>query len=358
MTEFLHTLHMSLVALLQTHFLLVTGSVIFVEELGVPIPLPGDLVMLLSGVRIARGEVAWWAVILVEEGATVGGASLLFAASRRFGRSFVLAHGRWLHLGPNELERAESAVLQHGGRAVLLGRLVPGLRIVTVIAAGALGMPFVTFLPALAIGGLCYLSVYTIIGILFGPAVVALYNKLALPASAILSFIVLAFMAFVIHGIANAEPSTPAARRPTIETTLLTGVVAGVTALLVVNVLLGLLTVGARLLGNSVPLATHGAGNDLRLLTGWPVFLLAAAAMSLLYGLLRMGRLPPPVGTVLIAGIPLALTLAIVDPVADGWRSATVVTPDLVVAMASVVRWVAFGLTYVTLLPLLTRLRH
>jgi hypothetical protein len=72
------------------HALLAGAVVVFVEEAGVPLPmLPGDLVMLLLGVRARQGLVPLWAALAVLELATVAGATLLYALCRRAGRGVV-----------------------------------------------------------------------------------------------------------------------------------------------------------------------------------------------------------------------------------------------------------------------------
>ena len=50
-------------------------------------------------------------------------------------------HGRWLHLKPENLERAERWFDRHGRAAVFLGRLTPVVRSFISIPAGALGSP-------------------------------------------------------------------------------------------------------------------------------------------------------------------------------------------------------------------------
>src|SRR5260370_165148 len=46
----LQTLHASMFSLLRAHLLVVIVGIIFFEELGVPSPIPGDLMMVLAGV--------------------------------------------------------------------------------------------------------------------------------------------------------------------------------------------------------------------------------------------------------------------------------------------------------------------
>ena len=87
-------------------------------------------------------------------------------------------YGRFLRLNPARLGRAEDWIRQGGWRAIVLLRLVPGLRIATVVGCGIFGVPFRLFLPALALGGFGYLVVYTLLGYFVGPEILAIPTQL------------------------------------------------------------------------------------------------------------------------------------------------------------------------------------
>ena len=57
------------------------------------------------------------------------------------GRSFVERRGRWLHLGPDKLAKAERWFERWGDAFVLFGRVTPVLRSFVAIPAGVLGIP-------------------------------------------------------------------------------------------------------------------------------------------------------------------------------------------------------------------------
>jgi membrane protein DedA with SNARE-associated domain len=61
---------------------------------------------------------------------------------KRGGLPFVERHGRWLHLTPERLERADRWFDRWEGQAVLLGRVTPIARSFISIPAGVFGMPF------------------------------------------------------------------------------------------------------------------------------------------------------------------------------------------------------------------------
>ena len=61
------------------------------------------------------------------------------------GRPLVERHGRWLHVDPEKLERAERWFARFGDAAVFLGRLTPVVRSFVAVAAGVARMRFVPY---------------------------------------------------------------------------------------------------------------------------------------------------------------------------------------------------------------------
>jgi membrane protein DedA with SNARE-associated domain len=60
----------------------------------------------------------------------------------RGGRPFLEGHGRWFHLTPERLDRAESWFDRYGAWAVLFGRMTPLVRSFVSIPAGVFESPF------------------------------------------------------------------------------------------------------------------------------------------------------------------------------------------------------------------------
>jgi membrane protein DedA with SNARE-associated domain len=121
-------------------------------------PAASELVMLYGG-ALAAGAFAGrdvsafgWelestagAYVAIAAAGTVGyliGSALGWAIGFYGGHPFLARHGRWLHLGPERLERAERWFERRGDAAVLVGRVLPVLRSFVSIPAGVLEMPF------------------------------------------------------------------------------------------------------------------------------------------------------------------------------------------------------------------------
>lgn len=166
---------------LEQHGVLAAFLYLAVEEAGVPIPVPGDFLMIALGVRAREGGIVLWQVIAAMEAGTVLGSSLLYLLARRGGRGLVERYGPYIGISPERLVRAERELQRRGAVAVVLGRLLPGLRVLTAIACGIFRVPFRVFLPAMSLGSLIYIVGYTLLGYFAGPAVLGLFEALHLP---------------------------------------------------------------------------------------------------------------------------------------------------------------------------------
>lgn len=146
-----------------------------IEEAGVPLPfLPGDLLLIAGGILISNHAFNVWAFLVLAFLAMVAGALGGFAWSRAVGRKALTALGA--RLGASRSVERLSARLEHAGPvAVLVCRLLPGMRVYTNLAAGALRVPMRTFLAGLVPSVVIWVGGFTVLGIAVGlPAVHAL----------------------------------------------------------------------------------------------------------------------------------------------------------------------------------------
>jgi membrane protein DedA with SNARE-associated domain len=119
-------------------------------------PIPSELIMPLAGFTAARGELSFVGVVVAGMAGSVLGAIPLYFLGRWAGaqrlHSWVERNGKWLLLSPGDLKRVDAWFDRYGRVAVLLCRLVPGIRSLISIPAGFSGMNFGLFLLYTAIG--------------------------------------------------------------------------------------------------------------------------------------------------------------------------------------------------------------
>jgi membrane protein DedA with SNARE-associated domain len=122
-------------------------------------PIPSEIVLPLAGYEVSRGELSYVATVAAATLGSLIGALALYAVGRWGGRPAVTRWGRFLRIGPAELERAESWFGRWGDWVVLVARLVPGARSVVSIPAGTMQMPVWRFVALTTLGSLVWNAV-------------------------------------------------------------------------------------------------------------------------------------------------------------------------------------------------------
>jgi membrane-associated protein len=159
-------------------------------EAGMPVPVPADLVMLAVGVRVSAGDLPLVVAVLAFEAVAVLGTSALFLLARGPGHAVVRRLGPRVGLSTTRLARATSLVERRGRVVLAVGRAIPGLRTLTVIAAGGSGLSPSRALPALIIGSSVFLQLHLFLGYFLGSAALHVLHAATGPALAVLAVIV------------------------------------------------------------------------------------------------------------------------------------------------------------------------
>lgn len=109
------------------------------------IPLPSEIIMPFSGYLVSTGRLDLWLVAIAGAVGCNLGSALAYEAGRRGGRPMIERYGRWLLLTPEDLDRSERFFERFGGGAVLIGRMLPGIRSFIALPAGIARMPLLRF---------------------------------------------------------------------------------------------------------------------------------------------------------------------------------------------------------------------
>lgn len=127
------------------------GALILLESL-VP-PIPSEVVLPAAGALIYFGDLSgpltmFWATL-----GSVIGALILYGAGRAFGeertRRVMLAVPL---IDSDDVDRADAWFTKHGDKAVFVGRLIPGVRSLVSLPAGAAAMPLGRFVVLTTLG--------------------------------------------------------------------------------------------------------------------------------------------------------------------------------------------------------------
>jgi membrane protein DedA with SNARE-associated domain len=170
-------------------------------------PIPSELIMPLVGFTAARGEFSLPLAVLSGTLGSLAGAWFWYWMALRFGRARIerLAerHGRWLTLGPPDIERASAWFDRYGGATVLIGRLVPTIRTLISIPAGIHRMPVGQFLLLSTIGTLGWTGLLTAAGYLLE----ARYQDVSIYLDPVSTAILVALLLWYVWRVATFKSS-------------------------------------------------------------------------------------------------------------------------------------------------------
>ncbi|HZU14980.1 MAG TPA: DedA family protein [Candidatus Dormibacteraeota bacterium] len=154
--------------LIRQHQALGLFLVIFAEELGVPLPAPGDVAVAFGGFLTTTGDIPYPLAFLAVVGGSVTGSFCLYSLARHFGHPFLVRFGKYLGLHEERLTAARRAFRRWGPWAIVLGRLIPGMRIVLSGFAGVFDVPRHLFVLSVTASGIIWAATFLEIGRLLG----------------------------------------------------------------------------------------------------------------------------------------------------------------------------------------------
>jgi len=143
---------------------------IAIEEAGIPIPIPGDALVMLAGAEAHSTPGHALAVIGVSSLAVFLGSSLLYALMRRGGHPLLVKYGKYLHITERRIANMKTWLEHRGRLAIIAGRLIPGLRIPTTVLAGSSGVSYREYAGTAAIAAVVWSCFYYAVGGILGRA--------------------------------------------------------------------------------------------------------------------------------------------------------------------------------------------
>jgi len=160
-----------MLGILSRHSFSAIWLAVLIEELGIPMPIPSDLLIVFAGVAAGHSAARLGLSFVGIALASALGSSGLYLIVQRGGCPLIERFGRYIHLGSAQLARGEALLRQGGWSRIALGRAIPGLRYLTVIVCGLLSVPYRRYITAHLAGSSVYIAVLLALGALFGPTI-------------------------------------------------------------------------------------------------------------------------------------------------------------------------------------------
>jgi membrane protein DedA with SNARE-associated domain len=132
-------------------------------------PIPSEVVLPLAGFLAGQGKLGFVAVLVwATVGSLVGALALYWLGAALGIRRLCKLADKIPLMDGRDVERAESWFARHGVWAVLLGRMVPGVRSLVSIPAGVARMPLWLFTLLTVVGSAVWNALFVGLGWLLG----------------------------------------------------------------------------------------------------------------------------------------------------------------------------------------------
>lgn len=132
------------------------------------VPLPSEIIMPFAGYLVSTGQLNIW---LAATAGALGcnlGSIVAYEIGRRGGRPMAEKYGRYLLIGPGELDLADRFFNRWGTWAILIGRMLPVIRTFIAFPAGVARMKLIPFHIYTFVGSWPFCLLLTWVGMTLG----------------------------------------------------------------------------------------------------------------------------------------------------------------------------------------------
>jgi membrane protein DedA with SNARE-associated domain len=209
-----HEITEAVTALVGDHGLYAVFALMLIDAV---LPAASELVMLYAG-ALAAGALAGhqvtffgaeiestsWAYVAMASAGTVGytlGSVLGWAIGLYGGRPYLERHGRWLHITPQKLDKAERWFERWGDWAVLVSRVTPVVRSFISIPAGIAEMRLGRYTVLTFLGTIPWCFGIAAAGLALGTGWERFHESFRYADYAVVGLIVAGVVAFVVRAM-------------------------------------------------------------------------------------------------------------------------------------------------------------
>jgi membrane-associated protein len=169
-------------------------GLLLIKEAGVPIPVPGDLLVIGAGVAAAAGGGGVAALLLLAGILLAGyvGGTVQFLLVRGAFRATLLAILRRAGISEARLDGLAAWLRRRGATGVATARATPAVRVGAIAASGLAGFSLRPFLAGLVVGNGLFVTAHFALGLIVGPPAVAAVSASSGPVLGLVALVVLA----------------------------------------------------------------------------------------------------------------------------------------------------------------------
>ncbi|MEX8548311.1 MAG: DedA family protein [Mucilaginibacter sp.] len=144
-------------------------ALIFIQEIGIPTPIPNELLMLFSGYLSFNGTLNLYLLLLTVISADFLGASVLYTTFYFFGPYLISHKPKWFPLSTERINKLSGKIAKRGLGSVFLGRVTPFIRGYMSVIVGLLHIKPKSYVPIALLSSCLVTCTYTLTGHFLGP---------------------------------------------------------------------------------------------------------------------------------------------------------------------------------------------
>jgi membrane protein DedA with SNARE-associated domain len=171
-------------------------GLLLVKEAGVPIPVPGDLLVIGAGVAAGAAGVGVPALVLLVAILAAGyvGGTIQFLLVRGALRGAIVGILRRAGVSEARLDGLAAWLRRRGAVGVATARATPAVRVGAIAASGLAGLALPPFLGGLVVGNGLFVAAHFTLGLVVGPPAVAAVSASSGPILGVVALVVLSVL--------------------------------------------------------------------------------------------------------------------------------------------------------------------
>lgn len=127
-------------------------------------PLPSEVVIPPAAYWAEQGRFHFWGIVMAATLGSWAGAALSYLVARAVGRPLILRYGRYVFVPERKWLLAERWIVRYSDAGIFFARLLPVVRHLVSLPAGAARMPFARFSLMTLLGSSVWCTVLAVFG--------------------------------------------------------------------------------------------------------------------------------------------------------------------------------------------------
>jgi len=133
------------------------------------IPLPSEIIMPFAGYVVWEGQMTLWGITLVGALGNLFGSLIAYYVGWKGGRPLLEKYGKYVLISHSKLNLADEWFEKYGHEAVLISRVLPGVRTFISLPAGITHMDLKKFIIYTFFGSIPWCLALGYVGVFMGP---------------------------------------------------------------------------------------------------------------------------------------------------------------------------------------------